>query len=70
MTPSNTVQIPSISPSVAALAPRAVTKKTGSTLWIISDDVSMPSLTKPSARTSFGTCARGSIEFEGAGILA
>jgi hypothetical protein len=46
--------IPSINPTDRALAPRAVTKKTGSRLWIISEEISMNRDTKPSATTVRG----------------
>src|SRR2546430_4752046 len=45
---------PSITPTVSALAPSMLTKNTGSRLCTISDERSMPRLTKPSTQTVRG----------------
>ena len=37
-------------PTVKVLAPRTVTRNTGSSAWIISEEMSMNRLTKPSAQ--------------------
>src|SRR3954451_9725027 len=41
---------PSIKPTVSALTPITVVKNTGSRLWIISEEISISMLTKPSAQ--------------------
>ena len=41
-------------PTVSALAPSAVTMKTGSRLWISSEEMSMSMLTKPSTQMARG----------------
>ncbi len=46
--------MPSIKPSVSADAPSVVTRKTGSNAWIISEEISMNMLTKPSIQTPDG----------------
>jgi hypothetical protein len=47
--------MPSIKPTSAALAPSVETRNTGRSAWIISDELSMKSDTKPSAQTARGT---------------
>ena len=42
-------------PTSAALAPSDVTKNSGNSAWIISDEISMNMETKPSAHTVAGT---------------
>ncbi|OQK17054.1 hypothetical protein AU255_03915 [Methyloprofundus sedimenti] len=51
---------PSINPTVNALAPNVVTKKTGNKLCISSDDKSINRLTKPSAQMVGGV---GVVDF-------
>jgi hypothetical protein len=46
--------MPSISPTVNVLKPSTPTKKTGSKLWIISEETSINMLTNPSAITPRG----------------
>src|SRR4051794_6923816 len=46
---------PSIKPTDATLAPRLVTRNTGSRLWILSGEISMKSETKPRAITVRGS---------------
>jgi hypothetical protein len=50
---------PSISPTVSTLAPSSEVRKTGSRLWIISEEMSISRLTKPSAQMLAGRRARG-----------
>ena len=45
---------PSINPTTSALAPSVVTRNTGSRLWIISDEMSISRLTKPSVQIAAG----------------
>src|SRR5260370_6322105 len=45
-------------PTVTALAPSTVTRKTGSRPWIISDEMSMNMLTRPSAQMLRGMARR------------
>ena len=45
---------PSISPTISVLAPSTLVRKTGSRPWIISEEMSMNRLTKPSAHTPPG----------------
>jgi hypothetical protein len=46
--------IPSMSPTTNVFTPIVVTRKTGSKLWIISEDVSINMLTKPRTTTPRG----------------
>src|SRR5262249_24516106 len=46
---------PSISPTTSVLAPNVATRNTGSKLWIISEEMSINMLTKPSAHTPWGS---------------
>ncbi len=46
--------MPSRKPTVVTLAPSTVTRNTGSSAWIISDETSMKRLTNPSAHTPRG----------------
>src|SRR6185369_15036640 len=46
---------PSITPTATMLAPRPLTRKTGSRLWIISEETSISRLTKPSAQMLAGS---------------
>jgi hypothetical protein len=46
---------PSINPTASALAPSVVTMKTGSRLWMISEDTSINRLTKPSIQMLVGS---------------
>jgi hypothetical protein len=41
-------------PTITALAPRLVTRNMGRRLWMISDEMSMNMLTKPSIQTPRG----------------
>src|SRR5579863_4739220 len=45
---------PSIRPTISVLAPSTVVRNTGSRPWIISEEMSMNRLTKPSAHTPRG----------------
>ena len=61
MTPENTLVIkavasasPSIRPTTATLTPSEPTMNSGSRLWIISDEMSISRLTKPSAQMLAG----------------
>src|SRR4051794_4814165 len=63
--PENTLTIwavasaaPSIKPMATMLAPRPVARKTGSRLWIISEETSISRLTQPSAQMLAGSRAR------------
>jgi hypothetical protein len=47
--------MPSMIPTESALAPATVTKKAGSSPWIISDERSINMLTNPKAMTPLGT---------------
>src|SRR5713226_5744970 len=49
---------PSTRPTDVMVAPSTETRKTGSKLWISSDDVSMKRLTNPSAQTPRGIVRR------------
>ena len=42
--------MPSMKPTISVLAPSTVVRNTGSRPWIISDEISMNRLTKPSAQ--------------------
>ena len=53
---------PSINPTEKALAPSAVTMNSGSTLWIISEEMSISMLTKPSTHTPDGICRKTVVE--------
>lgn len=57
---------PSIRPTVSMLTPRAVTMKTGSRLWIISEEMSMSRLTNPRAQIPAGR----RLEGEAVGAMA
>ena len=46
--------MPSITPSAVALAPSVTTRKTGSSPWISSEEVSISSDVRPSAHTARG----------------
>ena len=46
--------MPSTRPSVSVLAPRVVTRNTGNSEWMSSDEKSMHRLTKPSSQTTRG----------------
>ena len=46
--------MPSIKPTIAALAPSVVVRKIGRTEWIISEDMSISRLTSPNAQTVRG----------------
>src|SRR5512135_3503085 len=46
--------MPSITPTVNALAPSTETMNSGNRLWIISDETSISRLTKPSTHTPRG----------------
>ncbi len=50
--------MPSRKPTVVTLAPSAVTRNTGRSEWIISDETSMNRLTNPSAHTPRGIDGR------------
>jgi hypothetical protein len=54
--------IPSIRPTISALAPSTEVRKTGSRPWIISEEMSMNRLTQPSAHTPRGM-ARSPVFF-------
>jgi len=45
---------PSINPTVSALAASAVVRNTGNSAWIISDEMSISRLTKPSVQIAGG----------------
>lgn len=45
---------PSINPTANALVPSTVTMNSGNRLWIISDEISISRLTKPSTHTPRG----------------
>src|SRR4051812_25964067 len=79
--PENTLTIravasaaPSIRPMASMLAPRPVARKTGSRLWIISEEMSIKRLTKPSAQMLAGRRPRagciGASVHRDAGALA
>ena len=65
MTPENTLTIsavasakPSISPTTTTLTPSVPTMNSGSRLWIISDEMSISKLTKPSTQMPAGSWRR------------
>jgi hypothetical protein len=62
--------IPSISPTKATLAPRVPVRNRGSSEWIISDEMSMNRLTRPSAHTVGGMLDLASPEEAKGGFIA
>lgn len=46
--------MPSINPTIEALAPSPLTRNIGSRLWMISEEISMNMLTKPSIQMPAG----------------
>lgn len=52
---------PSIKPTINALVPKVLTMNIGSRLWIISEEISISMLTKPSTHTPIGICCEGGL---------